>query len=341
MPTVSTVMVGGGAFQNGYHVQVFADSITNLNGMGIVHNSVAYAGYVCSLSPYSCMGNTYWLCIQRVKDDPLDLYTFGMAGPAGEAQFDMTPLGAQGNETETSGFAIWMLSAMTPLSDGKTILGVFPAIVETSTSITNLYSTTVSMEVVNPTTLAPGQTPPIKRPGNGRLFYPNEVQYGNFVLVQGIDGYLYLAGSDTTGIKLARIPADLDLVADRTTTNNAEGNIMKWNSFDLAGRKICPDVGDMWFDNFHQTMVMIWGDAGIDGQVWFSYAINNDIAGTWSELQAIWQTPLTELYSRSTEDWNYQIHTHPGWDETGKTLLIRYSSCAAYVSYTQITWASG
>ena len=38
---------GGGAFQNGYHVQVFADSTTNLNGSGMVHNSVAYSGYVC------------------------------------------------------------------------------------------------------------------------------------------------------------------------------------------------------------------------------------------------------------------------------------------------------
>ena len=43
---------GGGAFQNGYHVQVFADSTTNLNGMGMVHNSVTYSGYVrCLLTP--------------------------------------------------------------------------------------------------------------------------------------------------------------------------------------------------------------------------------------------------------------------------------------------------
>lgn len=41
---------GGGAYQNGYHVQVFADSAFDLNGLSMVHNSVAYAGYVCLIS---------------------------------------------------------------------------------------------------------------------------------------------------------------------------------------------------------------------------------------------------------------------------------------------------
>jgi hypothetical protein len=37
---------GGGATQNGYHVQVFADSDTTSNGFNMVHNSVAYYGLV-------------------------------------------------------------------------------------------------------------------------------------------------------------------------------------------------------------------------------------------------------------------------------------------------------
>lgn len=40
---------GGGASQNGYHVQVFADSSTTSNGFNFVHNSVAYFGFVSSL----------------------------------------------------------------------------------------------------------------------------------------------------------------------------------------------------------------------------------------------------------------------------------------------------
>ena len=40
---------GGGATQNGYHVQIFADSATNSSGFNFVHNSVAYFGYVSNL----------------------------------------------------------------------------------------------------------------------------------------------------------------------------------------------------------------------------------------------------------------------------------------------------
>ena len=39
---------GGGATQNGYHVQVYADSFTTDQGFNFVHNSVGYFGYVCA-----------------------------------------------------------------------------------------------------------------------------------------------------------------------------------------------------------------------------------------------------------------------------------------------------
>jgi hypothetical protein len=42
---------GGGATQNGYHVQVFADSDTASNGFNFVHNSVAYYGLVTMRAP--------------------------------------------------------------------------------------------------------------------------------------------------------------------------------------------------------------------------------------------------------------------------------------------------
>jgi hypothetical protein len=42
---------GGGASQNGYHVQVFADSMTTSEGFNFVHNSVAYFGFVRPSTP--------------------------------------------------------------------------------------------------------------------------------------------------------------------------------------------------------------------------------------------------------------------------------------------------
>lgn len=278
-----------------------------------------------------------------------------MSGPPGQAVFVDTPVGPQGNETALgSDFSIWMLSAMTPMADGKTILGVFPALKESESL--PLYSTMVQMEAVDPFSLLPGATPPFTRLGSGRLFYPNEVQYGTFALVDGVDGYLYLAGADKTGIKLARVPSDPTLWADRnhydyynnyTKTwqpqqpldlNNDEGNIIKWSSLDLAGQTIGPDVGDMWYDPYHETMVMTWGDQGIDGKLWFSYAIENSFEGGWSEPVAIWNSPVPEECQGVSGDWNYQFHAHPGWDPSGETLLISYASCAQFVSFAKITW---
>lgn len=278
-----------------------------------------------------------------------------MSGSKGKATFTTTAIGPQGNETALGdNFSIWMLSGMTPLSDGKTIVGVFPALNEATS--TDLYTTMVSMEVVDPYSVLPGAAPPMKRLGNGRLFYPSEVSYGKMALVEGIDGYLYLAGSDTTGVKIARTPATPEAIADRNQydyynsqtgewqpqkpleLNNPEGNIIHWNSTDLAGKPIGPDVGDLWFDDYHQTMVMTWGDSGIDGRLWFSYAENNKLEGPWSTPEPIWTTPVPSQCKGTQGDWNYQLHAHPGWDETGKTLLISYASCAQFVSFAKITW---
>jgi hypothetical protein len=44
---------GGGAFQNGYHVQLYADSFTTSEGFNFVHNSVAYFGYVRAVSQHT------------------------------------------------------------------------------------------------------------------------------------------------------------------------------------------------------------------------------------------------------------------------------------------------
>jgi hypothetical protein len=44
---------------------------------------------------------------------------------------------------------------------------------------------------------------------------PNEVNYGSFA-TYAHGGYLYLLGSDNTGIKIARVTSNLDTIADRT-----------------------------------------------------------------------------------------------------------------------------
>lgn len=214
------------------------------------------------------------------------------------------------------------------------------------------------MEVVDPYSVAPGGNPPTSRLGTGRLFYPNEVNYGTFGLVAGIDGYLYLLGADLTGVKMARVPnAGNSAIADRNqyeyynsktlqwqpqqplTLNDATGNIIAWNYTDPAGQTISPNVGDIWYDPYHETMMMVWGDTWVDGTFWFSYATTNNLEGPWSTPVAIWSPPVPEQCSSTSTAWNYQGHAHPGWDSTGRTVLISFSSCALYVSFALVTWS--
>lgn len=293
--------------------------------------------------------------VQRNRNDPLDEYSFGMSGPTGKAVFTgNVPVGPQGNETALGAdFSIWMLSGMIPMPDGKTILGVFPALNEATSQ--PLYSTMVQMEVVDPRTVPAGGNPPFSRLGNGRLFYPAEVNYGTFGLYQS-GSYLYLFGADVTGVKLARTPIKSSSIADRNQyeyynsatgkwqsrkplkNGDATGNIITWHSTNLAGVPVGPSLGDVWYDNYHKRIVMIWGDGGIDGTFWFSYALNNNLEGPWSEPVAIWTPPTTPECLSSSQAWNYQGHAHPGWDPSGKTLLISYASCATYVSFASISW---
>lgn len=245
-----------------------------------------------------------------------------------------------------------MLNGLTPLPDGKTILGVFPALIQSTSGPTqDLYSTMASITVVPPSQISPGSFPPAKRLGTGRLFYPGEIQYGNFALVTASQ-YLYLFGADTTGVKIARTPLGWSTLADRTkytyyqpktgtwtTTpavkNDAAQNILN-HTVEFFGNVRGPDTGDVFYSAYHKTFVMVWMDGLIDGIFWASQSTSGTVTGPWSAPQQIWTSPLAK--ECAGQGWNYQGHAHPGWDSTGKTLMISYVSCVNYVSMAKVVW---
>jgi hypothetical protein len=94
-----------------------------------------------------------------------------------------------------------------------------------------------------------------------------------------------------TGIKLARTPSAQTSIADRNQytyfnsaikkwqktpliKNDATGNIITWSvPGPKDGQIVGPNVGDVWYDYYHKTTVMLWNDAGIDGTFWFRYVV--------------------------------------------------------------------
>jgi hypothetical protein len=279
-----------------------------------------------------------------------------MSGLSGLATFTGTvPVGplAANESALGSNFSVWMLNGMTPMYDGMSVLGVFPCLNEGT--LEELYTTMVQIEVIDPDSVLPGGFPPTTRLGSGRLFYPGEVYYGCFAISADLDGYLYLMGSDNTGVKLARVPDTNTTIANRShysyynaatgewqnellPLNDAKGNILNWN-INPEGTQLGPSTGDIWYDHYHQTTMMMFGDAFVDGTFWVSYATTNSLTGPWSEPVAIWTPEVPDQCKETPDPWNYQSHAHPGWDPSGETLLISYASCAEFVSMALITWA--
>lgn len=70
-------------------------------------------------------------------------------------------------------------------------------------------------------------------------------------------------------------------------------------------------AGDMWYNDYHQTTVMIWGDS-------------NHIEGGER--------------SGSSLDTAYSILDQCNTSSRGETYLISYSSCVDYISLAKITW---
>lgn len=58
--------------------------------------------------------------------------------------------------------------------------------------------------------------------------------------------------------------------------NDETGNIITWSREGPKGNgtRVGPNVGDVYYDNYHKTTMMLWNDAGIDATFWFRYVDN-------------------------------------------------------------------
>ena len=195
----------------------------------------------------------------------------------------------------------------------------------------------------------------------------------------GVDGYLYMIGSDQTGFKLARVP--VPSMTDRTqvnklticqvspkkpaltscpfsppkysyysaatgqwsskaaTLNDASPNILNYTA-DQFGVALSVFSADIWYDPYHETTMIVFMDGGVDGTFRASYSINNELEGPWSEPVALYTPPIPEYCQNQSGLIDiYDGHALHGWDPSGKTLLLSYSSCAAIVEMALLTWA--
>ncbi|KAB8339042.1 hypothetical protein FH972_021978 [Carpinus fangiana] len=253
---------------------------------------------------------------------------------------------------ETDQYGIWPSSNMAVLSDGVTTVGMFPMVEFASSSA--VYNTMVTVNVTDPKTLG-NSGPPTNRIVN-QFFYANEPLYGGLSILKGdLDGLLYMFASVSNGVKLARVREDQ--MTDRSKfeywdgkkfqskmpqKNDPAANVLQFSVGTLAGN-VGPDVGDVFWSDFHQTFLMVFMDSSISGQFWVSYSTDGGLTN-WSKAEKLWQ-PLPNPTWKDECDasgmggkWNYAGHAHPHWDPSGKTLLLSWSSCTVWVNMATLTW---
>jgi hypothetical protein len=309
---------GGGGGQIGdTHFVVFADGIKtsggyprddNSNMQGFQSNSIASVDF------------------SNINNGPCTLREFGSNGvPNLFVPFF--------EDEEPSKTAIWPNSNIATLHDGVTGVAFYPVVDRASgPDFKEIYGTGVKI-TIEPH--GPTATRPMKA-----LFRSDEVNYGLFSSMPGIDGFLYMFGTitntNTNGIKMARVPQNS--VFDRSTyqywngtdwvmtitpyDDGGKANIFSYSALDFFGKKHGPSSGDIFFSRHYGVYMIIFQSMGIDPTVYMAYS--RKLESEWSEPISLFKTPTLE------NGYNYNVHAYPACDSTQKTVPIswtQYCTC--------------
>lgn len=93
-----------------------------------------------------------------------------------------------------------------------------------------------------------------------------------------------------------------------------------------------PLYGDIFYSAYHGTLLAVFTDAYIDGTFYISYSKSGTIVGPWSEPSIFYQTP------NPSSNFNYAGHAYPGFDLSGKTLLLSYTFGGLWTRFVRVTW---
>jgi hypothetical protein len=308
---------GGGGQIGGTHFVVFADGIKTSGGypcddssnmQGFQSNSIASVDF------------------GKNNNGPYTLRDFGASG----VPQLFVPFFSDEEPTKT---AIWPNSNISTLHDGNTGVAFYPVLDRASgPDFKEIYGTGVEI-TIGPH--RPTATRPIKA-----LFRSDEVKYGLFSSMPGIDGFLYMFGSitktDANGIKMARVPQTS--VFDRSTyqywngtdwtmtvtpyDDGGKANIFNYSANDFSGNKHGPNCGDIFFSGHYGVYMLIFQSMGIDPAVYMAYS--KKLESGWSKPISLFNTPMLE------NGYNYNVHAYPAYDSTQKVIPIswtQYCTC--------------
>ncbi|KAK4494705.1 hypothetical protein PRZ48_014061 [Zasmidium cellare] len=214
------------------------------------------------------------------------------------------------------------------------------------------YNTFIEFNVLDPDTLnSQNKNIPAQRTVL-RLFNANEPQYGTDGLAT--DGtWYYLMALDNTGYKLARVA-----INDRTNRGQyyfyypstkqwtKQIHTLNDNSTTLYAPPP-PNTGifgsDFYYSPYFQTWLLTYSPADPYSAKYLAvaYSTSGNPEGPYTFAGTPFK-PATdpECQTLGNGGNSYLVHSQPGFDESGATLLVSWISCNTFTNMARLTWAS-
>lgn len=317
---------GGGVTVGGFNLMTFSDTYTTDGGLdgaltSFAANTDSYAGVNAS--------------------DPTMVQSFGSGGHPNQA----TPMLA--NETypgDGGRYCIWPSNSLIPytMNGTKVAIGVQPLLTNlVGGAQIPMYNTLVQVAM---TASGPVTTRLVQA-----LFYATEIEFGQFGLLNGPDGYTYLFAQDTTGIKAARVQSlPSTSVMNRTlyqyynngnwstqmpTPLDPKSNVFSF-SVNYFGTIVGPSSGEIFWSPYHNTYAIVFMDGFVDGVFQIAYSTTGQLTGPWTTPIVLYQPP----WPGGT--YNYAGHAYPGMDPSGNTLTLSYTFGGNFINMVKVTWCN-
>jgi hypothetical protein len=118
--------------------------------------------------------------------------------------------------------------------------------------------------------------------------------------------------------------------------NDNTTNLLSF-TYKFFNATIHPSSGDLFYSEHHKTFVLVFADSGVDGAFRASYSTSGHVRGPWTAPVTVYNSPLPAGCPKNS--WNYDGHAHAGFDPSGASLILSFSSCENYVSMARLHWA--
>jgi hypothetical protein len=125
-------------------------------------------------------------------------------------------------------------------------------------------------------------------------------------------------------LKVARV--DPNSATDRTQYSYWDGS--EWSATPIPPSSTAGNIlsnwcgltsGDLFFNPYLNTWDFIYFDNFANSIFYMRYSLDGDVTGTWSDQITLYETtPVSNKF-------NYAAHAYPGYDESGKTVLLSWT----------------